>query len=99
MTLAARPVTSVPAVVSRQRPPVHQRSGGVRSPVSAAVAALDLALLVVAFATAHVLRFPGELPTVGPRDGWTEVIKAPVIVLVWLTFLSGFPTRGPRGAY
>ena len=96
MTLAARPVTSVPAVVSRQRPPVHQRSGGVRSPVSAAVAALDLLLLVVAFVTAHLLRFPGELPTVGPRDGWTEVVTAPAIVLVWMTFLSGFRTRDPR---
>ncbi|WNY33477.1 hypothetical protein Q9Q99_15710 [Curtobacterium flaccumfaciens] len=60
------------------------------------MALLDLALLLTAFAIAHVVRFPWELASVRPRSGWFEFVVAPAIVVVWMLLLSAFRTRDPR---
>ncbi|WP_144756420.1 sugar transferase [Curtobacterium pusillum] len=57
---------------------------------------LDLVLLVAAFAVAHVVRFPGELPAGSIGTGWTEVVVAPVLIAAWMVLLSVFRTRDPR---
>ncbi|OII09169.1 sugar transferase [Curtobacterium sp. MCBA15_008] len=57
---------------------------------------LDLALLLVAFTVAHVLRFPSELSRGSVDAGWVEFVVAPAIVVVWMTLLSLFRTRDPR---
>ncbi|WFR68081.1 hypothetical protein P9139_07075 [Curtobacterium flaccumfaciens] len=60
------------------------------------MAALDLVLLLGAFAVAHVVRFPWELPSGSLGAGWIEFVVAPAIVVVWMVLLSAFRTRDPR---
>lgn len=91
MSLAIRPRTTPTLGAQRPDGPAHARRG-----LAPTVAALDLALLLVAFAVAHVVRFPGELPSVRPRVGWMEFATAPAIVLVWMVLLAAFRTRDPR---
>ncbi|TDN41688.1 Undecaprenyl-phosphate galactose phosphotransferase WbaP/exopolysaccharide biosynthesis polyprenyl glycosylphosphotransferase [Curtobacterium flaccumfaciens] len=78
--------------------PDHTSSVRGRRQASSATATalLDLALLLVAFGVAHLLRFPWELPSGSVDAGWIEFVVAPAIVLVWMALLSAFRTRDPR---
>ncbi len=88
MSLAVhRPSASTP----RRGTPARASQG-----FSLVVGALDLGLLVVAFGVAHALRFPWEGPSLTTNPGWTEVVTAPAIILLWTALLSGFRTRDPR---
>ena len=69
---------------------VRRRSGAV------GLVGLDLGLLLVAFAVAHVVRFPGELPAGSIGAGWIEFMVAPVLIASWMALLSAFRTRDPR---
>lgn len=60
------------------------------------LAGLDLGLLLVAFAVAHVVRFPGELPAGTIGAGWIEFVVAPVLIASWMALLAAFRTRDPR---
>ncbi|MFJ3033952.1 sugar transferase [Curtobacterium pusillum] len=60
------------------------------------LAGLDLGLLLVAFAVAHVVRFPGELPAGAIGAGWIEFVVAPVLIASWMALLAAFRTRDPR---
>ena len=60
------------------------------------LAFLDLGLLLVAFAVAHVARFPGELPAGSSGAGWIEFVVAPIMIVSWMLLLSVFRTRDPR---
>lgn len=61
-----------------------------------AVSAVDLVALLVAFAVAHGIRFPGE-PLLAPsRPGWLELAAGPAIVLLWAAVLAVLRTREPR---
>lgn len=94
MSLAMRPPTAavpVPASSAAAHAPAGARRGFVP-----AVALLDVGLLLVAFGVAHVARFPWELTSVRPRDGWIEFVTAPAIVVLWMVLLSVFRTRDPR---
>lgn len=82
-----------PAVVSAA-PPVPCGPATGQGPTRT-IAVLDLALLLVAFGAAHVLRFPWETPP-GTGAGWVGFLVAPGIVLLWMAMLSTFRTRHPR---
>jgi exopolysaccharide biosynthesis polyprenyl glycosylphosphotransferase len=96
MSLALRPASrsgSTPADAARSTAPdrvSHRGSSAVGT------AAVDLGLLLVAFALAHVLRFPWELPRGSVDAGWIEFVVAPAIVVVWMVLLAAFRTRDPR---
>ncbi|SOC89740.1 Undecaprenyl-phosphate galactose phosphotransferase, WbaP/exopolysaccharide biosynthesis polyprenyl glycosylphosphotransferase [Curtobacterium sp. 314Chir4.1] len=60
------------------------------------LAGLDLGLLLVAFAVAHLVRFPGELPAGTIGAGWIEFVVAPVLIASWMALLAAFRTRDPR---
>ncbi|WP_193750356.1 sugar transferase [Curtobacterium luteum] len=87
---------SVP--LSATRPVPTAAPAGARPGFARAVAALDLAVLLLAFLAAHVVRFPGELPAGSAAAGWMEFVVAPAIVLVWMSLLSTFGTRNARVA-
>ncbi|MEG8033987.1 hypothetical protein QP157_01275 [Sphingomonas sp. LR61] len=98
MSLAMRPPTAaitVPPAAAPTTAPPSAPAGGRRG-FAPAVALLDVGLLVLAFAVAHVVRFPWELSAVRPQAGWIEFATAPVIILVWMALLSMFRTRDPR---
>ncbi len=87
MSLMLRtPAVSVPGVGRALR----RRSDAV------GLAGLDLGLLLVAFAVAHVVRFPGELPAGTIGAGWIEFVVAPVLIASWMALLAAFRTRDPR---
>ncbi|MEK6311383.1 MAG: sugar transferase [Curtobacterium sp.] len=99
MSLAIRPTRGGAAVVATptRTVPTNTPAGAGRGfPI--AVAALDLAVLLLAFAAAHLVRFPGELPAGSAAAGWVEFVVAPVIVLAWMTLLASFGTRNARVA-
>jgi exopolysaccharide biosynthesis polyprenyl glycosylphosphotransferase len=73
----------------------HDRARTRRGP-AVGTAALDLGLLLAAFAVAHVLRFPWELSRWSVDAGWIEFVVAPAIVVVWMVLLVAFRTRDPR---
>lgn len=60
------------------------------------LALLDLAVLLVSFAVAHAVRFPGEFPPGSSGAGWVEFVVAPVLIAVWMLLLGVFRTRSPR---
>ncbi|OEI69037.1 hypothetical protein Cus16_1532 [Curtobacterium sp. ER1/6] len=76
--------------------PRRAAPAGATSGFSLAVGMLDLGLLIVAFGVAHALRFPWEVSGPAAGSGWTEVVTAPAVVLLWMLLLSGFRTRDPR---
>lgn len=76
--------------------PRRAAPAGATSGFSLAVGTLDLGMLVVAFGVAHALRFPWEVSGLAAGPGWTEVVTAPAIMLLWMLLLSGFRTRDPR---
>ncbi|RDH98583.1 Undecaprenyl-phosphate galactose phosphotransferase WbaP/exopolysaccharide biosynthesis polyprenyl glycosylphosphotransferase [Curtobacterium sp. AG1037] len=88
MSLAVRQIHSTEAASPAPRRPA--------AGLSVVLATLDLVLLTVAFTTAHLLRFPWEVPPVHTAPGWTEFLVAPCIVVLWMTMLSVFRTRHPR---
>ncbi|MFJ4221456.1 sugar transferase [Curtobacterium luteum] len=97
MSLIVRPARTANAVlpaVSRSVPVVAP--AGARPGFALVVAALDLAVLLLAFVTAHQVRFPGEMPAGSAGAGWAEFAVAPAIVVVWMTLLSSFGTRNAR---
>ena len=61
-----------------------------------ALIGLDLVLLGIAFAVAHLARVPWELPPPRPVPGLLELTVAPVITLTWMVLLETFRTRDPR---
>ncbi|ROS65372.1 Undecaprenyl-phosphate galactose phosphotransferase WbaP/exopolysaccharide biosynthesis polyprenyl glycosylphosphotransferase [Curtobacterium sp. PhB172] len=98
MSLAMRPTTAaVPAPAPAPAPPAAVLApAGARRGFAPMVALLDVGVLLVAFAIAHVVRFPWELATVRPQAGWIEFVTAPAIVVLWMVMLSAFRTRDPR---
>ncbi|WP_162241712.1 sugar transferase [Curtobacterium sp. Leaf183] len=96
MALALRPARSGPVASTPSGPSRHHSVSPRRQAVATAV--LDLLLLVVAFAVAHVVRFPGELrPASGSFSaGLVEFLTAPVVIVLWMVLLSAFRTRDPR---
>ena len=86
-----RPLGAGPA-----RPAPRRPSSAPERRSRRALTLLDLALLVAAFAIAHVLRFPWD-PAAGlPTAGAVEFLTAPVIVVVWMALLSVYRTRDRR---
>ncbi|PZF57702.1 sugar transferase [Curtobacterium sp. MCSS17_008] len=61
-----------------------------------ALAGVDLVLLVLSFAVAHGIRFPGESLLAPSHPGWLEFAAGPAIVLLWSAMLAGFRTREAR---
>ncbi len=78
------------------RPHASTAPAGAPAGFAVAVAGLDLLVLGLAFAAAHAVRFPGELPVGSRAAGWIEFVVAPVIVLVWMALLASFGTRNAR---
>ncbi|WP_022903979.1 hypothetical protein [Curtobacterium sp. B8] len=63
MSLVVRPArASTTAVAAVSRPVSVGAPAGARPGFALVVAALDLAVLLVAFVTAHLVRFPVEVP-------------------------------------
>ncbi len=97
MSLTFRPTRPVGVVaLTATRAVPTAAPAGARPGFATAVAALDLAVLLLAFVAAHLVRFPGELPVGSAAAGWMEFVVAPAIVLVWMTLLSTFRTRNAR---
>lgn len=94
LTLRARAVPSVPA--PRGQGDARSAPGRARTGGGARLAVLDLLLLVVAFAVAHTVRFPGKLVGGSASAGWIEFVVAPVMVTSWTLLLAAFRTRDPR---
>ncbi|MGN6409147.1 MAG: sugar transferase [Curtobacterium sp.] len=95
MSLAMRPLSAVSRSIEvvRTPKPSRARHSGV---TGISLAGLDLTLLLVAFAVAHLVRFPGELPVGSSGAGWIEFVVAPVMIGAWMVLLSVFRSRDPR---
>ncbi|MBF4583686.1 sugar transferase [Curtobacterium sp. VKM Ac-2865] len=94
MSLAIRVLPETPTTASTRTPRVprrlRRRAGG------GGVAAVDLVLLLIAFAVAHFARFPWEISRGAVDAGRLEILVAPAVVVVWMAMLSAFRTRDPR---
>ncbi|MDR6572997.1 exopolysaccharide biosynthesis polyprenyl glycosylphosphotransferase [Curtobacterium sp. 320] len=95
MSLAMRPLSAVSRSVEVVGRPTRSRTRRSRA-TGFGLAGLDLGLLLVAFAVAHVVRFPGELPAGSSAAGWTEFVVAPVMIVVWMVLLTVSRSRDPR---
>ncbi|MBT2502647.1 sugar transferase [Curtobacterium sp. ISL-83] len=93
MALTLQPNASVRSPRVRDR---RRRALRIRSTSAWTIALVDVLLLLVAFAVAHLVRFPGEVPVLDARSGGVEFVVAPVIVLLWMVLLGVFRTRDPR---
>ncbi|MGN6408326.1 MAG: hypothetical protein ACTHMH_08250, partial [Curtobacterium sp.] len=95
MSLAMRPLGAVSRSIEVVRAPKlsRVRHSGV---TGIGLAGLDLTLLLVAFAVAHLVRFPGELPVGSSAAGWTEFVVAPVMIVAWMVLLTVSRSRDPR---
>ncbi|MDP4333962.1 sugar transferase [Curtobacterium sp. A7_M15] len=95
MSLAMRPLSAVSRSIEVVGTPQSDRSRR-RGVTGIGLAGLDLALLLVAFAVAHLVRFPGELPVGSSAAGWTEFVVAPVMIVAWMVLLTASRSRDPR---
>jgi exopolysaccharide biosynthesis polyprenyl glycosylphosphotransferase len=95
MSLAMRPLSAVSRSIEVVGAPQSDRSRR-RGVTGIGLAGLDLALLLVAFAVAHLVRFPGELPVGSSAAGWTEFVVAPVMIVAWMVLLTVSRSRDPR---